>query len=67
MFFYLHDSLRKKMNKVTKLILYAFLPSLAAERLAAQALGRLCNTRFILSETSSKQKPLPLAALGQVA
>jgi hypothetical protein len=39
----------------------------AAQRLAAQALGRLCNTRFILPETSSKHVALPLVALGQVA
>jgi hypothetical protein len=38
-----------------------------AQRLAAQALGRLCNTWFILPETSSKHVALPLAALPQLS
>ena len=33
-------------------------------QLAAQALGRLCNTRLISHKTPSKRKRLPLAALG---
>jgi hypothetical protein len=40
---------------------------LIAQRLAAQALGRVCNTWIILPETPSKQVALPLAAFGQVA
>jgi len=52
------------------MIIHIFLNSItaiAAQRLAAQALGRLCNIRFILPETSSMQVAIPLAALGQVA